>query len=230
MRHTYTIALVALIAACAAKPGDHELAMSIAKGLVAACPAGSDPADEVARNDCAGTLTELAVLRDAMREPFIWGGQTARASYRLDTSTNKFNARVWRRMYLSTFMFGSDYTIEQIADTTVLHVPITFRGAMSTGAYPYPFWHSEKKWNAYNYATTLHFILQDGQVIGALRSTDQDTTRPRVAHTWDGLWQWKQDGVQMPYVALYDYLLSKGNPYARQLNDTYRALEARSRH
>ena len=230
MKPTYTIALVVL-AACTAKPADHELATSIAKGLVAACPAGSSPADEAARNDCAGKLTELGVLRDAMREPFIWGGQQAGAGYRLDMSTNKFNARVWRRMYLSTFMFGSDYSIEQPpgSDTTVLHVPVTFRGAMPAGAYPYPFWHSAKKWDAYNYSTTVHFIIQGGVVVGALRSTDQDMTRPKVAHTWDGLWQWEQQGVQMPYVAIYDYLLSKGNPYADQLDSSYRALEARMR-
>jgi hypothetical protein len=229
MKPTYPIALVALTAACTSKPADHDLAASVAKGLVAACPAGNSPADEAARNDCAGKLTELGVLRDAMREPFIWGGQAAGAGYRLDMSTNKFNARVWRRMYLSTFMFGSDFTIEQIGDTTVLHMPVTFRGAMPIGAFPYPFWHSAKKWDSYNYATTVHFILQDGTVTGALRSLDQDTTRPKVAHSWDGLWQWEQDGVQMPYVSIYDYLLSKGNPYAGQLNDTYRALEARMR-
>jgi hypothetical protein len=218
MNRTCMIAIIALAAACAANPGDHELATSIAKGLVAACPAGTSPADEAARNDCAGKLTDLAVLRDAMREPFIWGGQTAGAGYRLDMSTNKFNARVWRRMYLSTFMFGSDYTIDQPAgsDATVLHVPVTFRGAMSAGAYPYPFWHSAKKWDAYNYATTVHFIIQNA-------------TRPKVAHGWDGLWQWEQDGAQMPYVSIYDYLLSKGNPYADKLNDSYRALEARMR-
>src|ERR1041384_6193157 len=229
MKRTSMIAVTALCAACTAKAtGDRELATSIAKGLVAACPA-SDNADEIARNDCAGKLTDLAVLRDAMREPFIWGGQAAGAGYRLDTSTNKFNARVWRRMYLSTFMFGGDYTIEQIADTTVLHMPVTFRGAMPAGAYPYPFWHSAKKWDSYNYATTVHFIIQNGQVTGALRSSDQDATRPKLAHAWDGLWQWEQDGVQMPYVSIYDYLLSKANPYADKLNDSYRALEARMR-
>jgi hypothetical protein len=231
MKPTYTIVLISLTAACTAKPADHDLATSIAKGLVTACPAGGSPADEVARNDCAGKLTELAVLRDAMREPFIWGGQQAGAGYRLDMSTNKFNARVWRRMYLSTFMFGSDYSIEQPpgSDTTVLHVPVTFRGAMPAGAYPYPFWHSAKKWDAYNYSTTVHFIIQGGVVVGALRGTDQDTTRPKVAHTWDGLWQWEQQGVSMPYVSIYDYLLSKKNPYADQLNDSYRALEAQMR-
>jgi hypothetical protein len=164
-----------------------------------------------------------------MREPFMWGNQPAGGGYRLDKSSNKFNARVWRRMYLSTFMFGSDFTIEQVADTTVLHIPVTFRGAMSAGAYPYPFWHSAKKWDAYNYTTTIHFILHDGQAIGALRSLEQDTTRPKVAHTWDGLWQWKQGGVQMPYVSIYNYLLSKDNPYTGQLNEAYRALEARMR-
>ena len=225
-----TIAMLALITSCDdARPADDELAASIAKGLAAACPQGTSPADEAARNDCAGKLTELAVLRDAMREPFIWGGQQAGAGYRLDKSTNKFNARVWRRMYLSTFMFGNDYTTEQVADYTVLHVPITFRGDMSIGAYPYPFWHSNSKWDAYNYATTIHFIIQNGVVIGALRSTDQDKTRPKTAHMWDGLWRWEQGGVQMPYVALYDYLLSKDNPFASRLDESYRALEARMR-
>ncbi len=231
MQPAYTIALVSLTAACSAKPGGHELATLIAEGLVAACPAGSSPADEAARNDCAGKLTDLAVLRDAMREPFLWGGQTAGAGYRLDHDTNKLNARVWRRMYLSTFMFGTSYSIEEVpgASTTVLHIPITFRGAMPAGAYPYPFWHSAKKWDSYNYATTVHFIIQNGQVVGALRSSDQDATRPKIARGWDGLWQWEQDGVQMPYVSIYDYLLSAGNPYAGKLDDTYHALEARMR-
>jgi hypothetical protein len=229
MKFIPTIAAVALTASCAAKVADQDLATSIARGLAAACPTGDDPADEMARNDCAGRLTELAALRDTMREPFIWGGQQPGVGYRLDTSTNKFNARVWRRMYLSTFMFGADYQIEQIADTTVLHVPVTFRGAMPAGAYPYPFWHSAKKWDAYNYSTTVHFIIQNGTVIGALRGVEQDTTRPKTVHTWDGLWQWEQGGVQMPYVSLYEYLFSKGNPHVAQLDDAYRALESRMR-
>jgi hypothetical protein len=229
MKPTYTLAIVALAAACTSKPADHDaaLATSIAKGLIEACPEAENPADEAARNDCAGKLTSFAELRNAMREPFIWGGQNA--GYELDTKTNKFNARVWRRMYLSMFMFDGDYTIEQLGDTTVLHMPVTFRGGMSTGAYPYPFWHSPKKWDAYNYATTIHFIIQNGVIPGALRSKDQDKTRPKVAHSWDGLWRWQQAGVQMPYVSLYDYLLTKENPFAGQLNDSYRALEARMR-
>jgi mono/diheme cytochrome c family protein len=230
MKSAYTIAMVAVIAACdSSRPADNDLATSIANGLADACPLGTDPSDEAARNDCAGKLTELAVLRDAMREPFIWGGQTAGAGYRLDKSTNKFNARVWRRMYLSTFMFGEDFTTEQIAGYTVLHVPVAFRGAMPIGAYPYPFWHSTSKWDSYSYSTTIHFLIQKGEVTGALRGAVQDTTRPKTTHAWDGLWRWEQGGVPMPYVSLYDYLLSKNNPFTARLDDTYRALEARMR-
>jgi mono/diheme cytochrome c family protein len=35
--------------------------------------------------------------------------------------------------------------------------------------------------------------------------------------------------VAQPYVALYDYLLTKDNPFTAQLDETYRALEARMR-
>jgi hypothetical protein len=230
MKFTYTIGLCLLIAACdASRPPDDELAMAIAKGLAEACPLGDAPSDEVARNDCAAKLTDLAVLRDAMREPFIWGGQQQGAGYRLEKGTNKFNARVWRRLYLSTFMFGTDYTMDQVADYTVLHVPITFRYDMPIGAYPYPFWHSAHKWDAYNYSTTIHFIIQSGVVIGALRATEHDRTRPLTPHNWDGLWMWEQGGTQQPYVTLYDYLLSKDNPFAARLDDTYRLLEGRMR-
>jgi hypothetical protein len=231
MKLTYTIAAVALFAACDNKPMDRDVALatSIAKGLIEACPDGVNPGDEADRNECAAKLTNFTGLRNAMREPFIWGGQAPNGGYKLDLKTNKFNARVWRRMYLSTFMFSSDYTIEQIGEQTILHIPVTFRGAMSTGAYPYPFWHSQKKWDAYNYATTIHFVIENGVIPGALRSAEQDKTRPKVAHTWDGLWRWQHAGVQMPYVSLYDYLLSKDNPHTGQLNDAYRALELRMR-
>jgi len=130
---------------------------------------------------------------------------------------------------LSTFMFGSDYTIEQPpgTDTTVLHMPVTFaarcrpaRIRTRSGTAP--------RVDAYNYSTTVHFIIRAGW--WSARCGPRTRT-PRVpsGHTWDGLWHWEQQGVQMPYVSIYDYLLSKGNPYADQLDSSYRALEARMR-
>ncbi len=196
---------------------DERVATSIAAALAASCPIGDDPSSEAARDVCADKLTNLAVLSSAMIEPFIWGGQTARG-YALDKGTNKFNPRVWRRLYLSTFMFGTACTIERTGDRVVLHVPVRFRGAMPPGAYPYPFWHKPAKWDAYSYATTIHFVLEHGKLIGALRGTEQDRTRPRTAHAWDG--QWGQ-----PRVSLYSYLLSRENPHLPALDEAYRALE-----
>lgn len=209
--------------------GDRELATAIAHAIAAACPLGDDTSNEAARDECSNRLTGLAVLRDAMREPFIWGGQASGAGYQLAKGTNKFNARVWRRLYLSTFMFSANFTVESVAEQTIIHMPVTFRGAMSIGAYPYPFWHANGKWSSYNYSTTIHFIIQDGEVIGALRAAEQDAARPKVVHTWNGLWRWEQNGKRMPYVSLYDYLLSKDNPYIAKLDEAYRTLEARMR-
>ncbi len=84
MKSAYRIAMVAVIAACASpKPADDDLATSIARELAAACPLGTDPSDEAARNDCAGKLTELPVLRDAMRERAIKHSHPAPTGRRL---------------------------------------------------------------------------------------------------------------------------------------------------
>jgi len=48
-------------------------------------------------------------------------------------------------------------------------------------------------------------------VIGALRSTEQGTCGPGSPTPWDDL-AVGQDGMQMPYVSFYDYLLSRANP------------------
>lgn len=220
---------VAAVTGCAGEDQsehDKQLADDLAAGLTVACP-DSDPSDQIARNECAAKLSDLGVLRDNMREPFIWGGQKAGNGYRLDASTNKFNARVWRRMYLSTFMFASaDHTIEQIDDYTVLHVIPKFRHSMEIGAYPYPFWHADGKWKGYSYAQEIIFIIQNGEIIGALRSADQDTTKPLTSHSWDGNWQWEEGGEAMPYVSLYSYVFSAANPYIADVDRSYRALES----
>lgn len=202
---------------------DDDLGAALGRALATACPYGDSPADERARDTCAGKLAALD-LRGAMREPFLWGGQAPSGGYSLAKGTTKLNARVWRKMYLSTFMFGEEASLERIAGQTIVHVPVRFRYAMSTGAYPYPFWHVAKKWNSYSYATTIHIVIEDGEAIGALRSLNQDTSREKVDHTWDGRWQWDQEGAAMPYASLYGYLLSKQNPHAAQLDQTYRDL------
>lgn len=215
--------MIVFVLACGnrTQPGDDALATAIGHGLVRACPLGDDPADEHARDACADKLGDLAILRDAMAEPFIWGGQQG-TGYALERGTTRFDSRVWRRLYASTFMFGSSFTVELAGEQTILHMPVRFRGAMPPGAYPYPFWHSAKKWDAYSYATTIHLVLERGRVVGALRGAVQDTARAKAPHAWDGAWPWSR-------VSLYSYLLSPGNPHALALDTAYRALEARMR-
>src|SRR5688500_14962304 len=115
------MALAALIAALSLTAGyaarqsadDGTLAQEIAQGLVAACPLAA-PNDEKARDLSAEKLTGFARLRDAMQDPLLWGGQRAGNSFRPEENhLTVFNPFVWRRMYLSLFMFTGEYSIEQ---------------------------------------------------------------------------------------------------------------------
>ena len=69
-----------------------------------------------------------------MAEPFSWGGQKAGTGYRLsDSDTTRFNALVWRRMYLSMFMFTGEVRLETVGDFTVIHLPYHFRNQLDPG-------------------------------------------------------------------------------------------------
>jgi hypothetical protein len=204
---------------------DLVLAQQIAQALTTSCPM-SGAADEQARAQCAANLSDSKSLAAVMQEPFLWGGQKPGSSYHLEESnTNRFNVFVWRRMYLSLLMFPGNMTIEQTADgLTVVHMPYQFRNALDMGSYPYPFWHSKKKWDSYQLAPEIALIIKNGKWIGALRSPDQDMSHSQVAHTWSGQWRWEQGAEPMPYVSLYKYLLSPKNPNVERVDAAYRAL------
>src|SRR5262245_30808264 len=147
----------------------------IAAAIVQACPL-AHPTDAKARDACADELAQSEILRTRMREPFIWGGQKRPGDYDLEHfASNRFNPLVWRKMYLSLFMFDKNYRVERAGDQTLLHLPAHFRGQLDEGEYPYPFWHSEKKWDAYNYATEVILVYQEGKLRGAFRSAVTDT-------------------------------------------------------
>jgi hypothetical protein len=209
---------------------DRAVAKAIAEGLIAACPP-ADPGDARARDLAADKLTRFALLRDAIRDPIFWGGHTPGHSYRPeDNSLTVFNPFVWRRIYLSLYMFTGEYLIERVDRLTILHLACRFRNALDAGAYPYPFWHSQKKWNNYQRAVEVTLAIENGKIIAGYRSDREDPSRPYVARQWDGLWQWTDAaGREMPYDALYSYLLSPSNPHLDRLDAAYRALEAEAR-
>lgn len=225
------IGLAATSMAAAVQPTDDSaLAVKIAQGLIAACPL-ADPGDEKARDLSADKLTQFTLLRDSMNDPIYWGGHTAGASYApADSQLTLFNPFVWRRMYLSLFMFTGTYRIERADPYLLLRLPYQFRNHLDPGAYPYPFWHSKKKWDSYQLATELVLVFQNGKIIASVRSDQQDPMRPYLPRVWDGQWHWTDAaGREMPYVSLYTYLLSPSNPHTARLDAAYRALEAEAR-
>jgi hypothetical protein len=226
---TCVLAATVGIAGCSSDPvtvSDETFAESLAKELIAACPT-SGQGDSAARKACADNLTKLDSLRDAMNEPFWWGGQKPGTGndYTLSQRTD-FNPLVWRRMYLSTFMFTGEYSIEKTENYTILHIEDLFRNELDVGDYPYPFWHAKEKWDSYQRSMELLLFIKNGKILGALRSQDQDVTRDMIDHTWDGNWTWLDAGGETePYVTLYSFLFSSGNPHVSKLDDAYRALE-----
>src|SRR5688500_18068024 len=114
--HSRLVAMLLLgsigLAACSSKD-DKTLATEIAQGIIAACPPAA-PGDDNARAQCAAKLVALTTLRDALREGVLWGGQKPGRGYRLDAFTTRFNEFVWRKMYLSLFMFDGSFSLEQV--------------------------------------------------------------------------------------------------------------------
>jgi hypothetical protein len=133
-------------------------------------------------------------------------------------------------MYLSLFMFPGTYQIKRADPYLLLRLPYAFRNQLDPGAYPYPFWHSKKKWDSYQLATELVLVFQSGKIIAGYRSEQQDPQRPYVPRVWDGQWHWTDvASQQQPYVSLYTYLFSPDNPRVAAVDAAYRALEGEAR-
>ena len=231
-----------LVAACgtdvaATLPGadtsaDEELAYKIGEQLAAACPTTAVAGDEAARLDCGDKLAHMDLLRNTMEEPFLWGGQGAGKPADLyENNLTRFNPLVWRKMYASLFMFGKDFRIESNGSQTVLRMPFAFRNALDAGSYPYPFWHSKGKWDSYQFATELLLFIENGRLLGGMRSEQQDATRPYVSHTFDGNWNWTTpEGIPQPASSvLYSSLFSSSNTAVPALDAAFRALESKAR-
>ncbi|HTN90617.1 MAG TPA: heme-binding domain-containing protein [Sorangium sp.] len=202
-----------------------ELPHVIAKGIIAACPTAA-PDDEKARDLCAERLKGFDVLRDAMKEPFLWSRQKYEGDLGFEhTSATFMNPLVWRTVYLSIFSFESDYRVEKIGGLTVIHLPYHFRNKLDPGAFPYPFWHQPKKWDAYQTTVELLLVMKQDRVIGALRSAESDESRPRVHREWDHQFMWRgEDGREEPRYTLYENLFSKENPHVKDLDRSYRKM------
>jgi hypothetical protein len=196
--------------------------------LVAACPA-ADPADVGARDAAAARLARCTALLDATGERVLWGGFDAAKGCDLDHyDLTEFSPFVWAKIYLSTFTFAGPHSVRQEGRYTALEVPARFRGGLDPGDYPYPFWHSAQKWQAYVDTRSVVFVFDRERLVGALRKADPGSdTATATARPWDGHWRWADaEGHEQPRVALFSYLFSRDNPSLRGVDDAYRKLEA----
>src|SRR3546814_6235054 len=83
---------------------------------------------------------------------------------------------------------------------TTVSVQAYFRNQMPAGRYPYPFWHSDAKWKAYETSNELRFRMDArGKVLFAYRAdTWPEDTRPAGYEparppTFLGAWVWRYD-------------------------------------
>jgi hypothetical protein len=132
-------------------------------------------------------------------------------------------------------MFNGDYRIEQVAgpgssQLTVVHMPFQYRNKLDMGEYPYPYWHSKKKWDSFQFSPEVVMIIDQGKVAAVFRGAERDRSRSYTKREWDGRWHWTgANGEQEPRVTLYEYLFSKSNPYVHDLDVAFRELDTESR-
>jgi hypothetical protein len=194
--------------------------------MVGACPPRA-VGDEKAFEECATALDTTAFVART-DEPFLWGQQQpgGRADHIEEHNTTKLHPLVFQRMYLPLFMFDGTYRIEpKEGNVTVVHLPVHFRRDLPMGSFPYPFWHSKKKWDAYQTTTELLIVTDDRRIRYALRSDQFDQQRAKVDRDWDGQWEWTGGEHPEPHVTLFRELFGKENAMVPALDASYRTLE-----
>lgn len=222
--------LAAVAALCLGLPGctqESAVVRDFAKALKDACPsAGLD--DEVARNACAEALALHPALMEGMNETLLWGGHKVGSDFDpLTKHLTRFSSYIYRRVYLSGFTFDGSYEVEKSGDFEVLKMNARFRNQLPPGAYAYPFWHDQGKWDAYQFATHVYFVFEAGRVVAVYRVGKDESLIARDPGTFDGAWRWVDAaGEEQPAVTLFKNSLSSDNPHAEALDTAFRALES----
>lgn len=206
-----------------------ELTDIIAEELTLASPV-VDPSDPRARDTAASKLASCRAFLSVVGDRVLWGGCEPVKGFDPATySLTSFEPLVWLKLYASTLMFTGEHQVRQQGALTILEMKAQFRSRLDPGEYPYPFWHSPKKWEAYVNLDSLALVFRDRKIIAAYRIA-HESTEASTERQWDGQWQWSSiDGQTQPRVALFSYLFAQDNPHRAQVEETYRRLEAKYR-
>jgi hypothetical protein len=210
-------------------------AAGIAARLAALCPTAAK--DDVAAHDkCAAGLRDASFIAFAP-DGLLFGGDQPKLRLSKKQLTH-FKPAIFQLMYLSLFTFTGRWSVDTDPreHVGVIHIEAYFRNAMPPGEFPYPFWHSAEKWNAYETANELKFYLNhDGQVFVITRSLGgSEANRGSFAHVtppaFDGNWQWTDaSGHLQPRVSLFSNRYSAANPYLEPLDNAYRQFATQAR-
>jgi hypothetical protein len=203
-------------------------AEALAASLAAVCPVAPYN-DEAAFEACTKAL-------QGVKLPFLaeiaWGGDQPDKQIKKKTLTH-FNSRTFQAMYLPLFVFTGHWSLDEDRRThsPIIRIEAYFRNALPSGDFPYPFWHSADKWNAYQTANELRFYLNpQGQVFIVTRSAS-GSEEHRGAYSqvrtpaFTGNWQWHDGhGDLQPRASLFDSHYRPANPHLPALDDAYRAF------
>ena len=204
-----------------------ELAASLAKSCPMA-PAGDVEAHEACRKNIGTGIEKV------MREDYIlFGGQQPTKTWLKDKKTSVFRGDLYQDMYMSLYMYTGEYRVQTAPDgLTTIGLQAYFRNQMPPGRYPYPFWHSPAKWDAYQNSNEMRFrITGNGRVVFAYRADigSEDNRGPYekiVRPTFLGSeWMWRDDsGKAQPEITLFSENYSPDNPNVGNIDGAYRKM------
>lgn len=206
-------------------------AAKIVASLAERCPMA--PVGDVAAFDvCRSTIGQGPEGAAVGTGSVLWGGEQPDKALK-NKNLTWFRGDLFLRMYVSLYMFTGEWTGEARDDGTYLiRAQGYFRNELPPGHFPYPFWHSSAKWDAYEKSNELRLYLSpDGRVKMVTRhSGGSDSARPAGYHhvqppVFAGQWNWTdQTGQAQPQVTLFSDLYSANNPHLQQLDQQYRAF------
>lgn len=239
-KKTWLLAGVAAVAVASAgaamfnrapKVDGAALGARIVASLAERCPMAG--LGDVAAFDACRTTIGQGPEGDAIgTNSVLWGGEQPDKAFK-DKNLTWFRGDLFLRMYVSLYMFTGEWTGEQRDDGTyVVRAQAYFRNELPPGHFPYPFWHSGAKWDAYEKSNQISFFVSpDGRVKMVTRhGGGSDSARPAgYKHVeppvFAGQWNWRDEsGQAQPQVTLFSDLYSAGNPHLVELDQRYRAF------
>jgi hypothetical protein len=240
-RSYYRLAVAAVTAsilgwtapAPAAPPSQEQLQQLAAKfvgDLARACP-HKPGLDQAAFQFCAAKLAQATDM------PFgpavLWGGDQEHLRIK-DRHLTRFNGSIFRDMYMPLLSFTGKYTLEmdQKEGLGIIRAEAYFRNELPPGDYPYPFWHTDAKWNAYEVMNRMSFYVDNkGRIMVVTRGDKgSNESRGKYSHVTPPAfvkdqWVWTDpSGQQQPRVMMFSYRYQTGNPSLPRLDKAYREL------